>query len=47
MDDLPAARPDARVAALKLGLLAVWAAVSFGGSYFARDLDFTSVESKR
>jgi putative solute:sodium symporter small subunit len=41
MDDLPAARPDARVAALKLGLLAVWAAVGFGGSYFARDLDFT------
>lgn len=42
MDDLPAAgAPDKRVVALKLGLLAVWAAVSFLVPYFARDLDFT------
>lgn len=41
MDDLAAtAPPPPRVLALKLGLLAVWAAVSFGGVYFARDLDF-------
>ena len=26
--------------ALKLGLLALWAAVGFGSVYFARDLDF-------
>jgi putative solute:sodium symporter small subunit len=41
MDDLrsPAER-DLRVRALKLGLLAVWAAVTFGAAYFARALDF-------
>jgi putative solute:sodium symporter small subunit len=32
---------DPRVRALKLGLLAVWAAVSFGACFFARDLEFT------
>jgi putative solute:sodium symporter small subunit len=31
---------DARVLALKAGLLTVWAAVSFGVCYFARDLQF-------
>jgi putative solute:sodium symporter small subunit len=42
MDDLPStAPPPPRVLALKLGLLAVWAAVGFGGVFFARDLDFT------
>jgi putative solute:sodium symporter small subunit len=41
MDDLPdTAPPPPRVLALKLGLLAVWAAVGFGSVYFARDLDF-------
>ena len=39
MDDLPdTAPPPPRVLALKLGLLAVWAIVSFGSVYFARDL---------
>lgn len=40
----PAAHPDLRrprrVLALKLVLLALWAAVSFGACWFARDLDF-------
>ena len=41
MDDLPdTAPPPPRVLALKLALLAVWAAVSFGSVYFARDLEF-------
>jgi putative solute:sodium symporter small subunit len=31
---------DPRVLALKAGLLAVWAAVSFAGCFFARDLQF-------
>ena len=31
---------DPRVLALKAALLAVWAAVSFGVCYFARELDF-------
>jgi putative solute:sodium symporter small subunit len=31
---------DPRVLALKSGLLTIWAAVSFGLSYFARDLHF-------
>ena len=31
---------DPRVLALKAGLLAVWAAVSFGMCFFARDLQF-------
>lgn len=42
MDDLPAAPlRDRRVLTLKLALLAVWAGVSFGSSFFARDLEFT------
>jgi putative solute:sodium symporter small subunit len=42
MDDLPStAPPPPRVLALKLGLLALWAAVSFLPVYFARDLEFT------
>jgi putative solute:sodium symporter small subunit len=31
---------DPRVLALKAGLLAVWAGLSFGCSYFARELSF-------
>ena len=34
-------RLDRRVLALKAGLLAVWAAVSFGTTFFARDLQFS------
>ena len=42
MADLPPTDPPPpRVLALKLGLLAVWAAVGFGSVYFARELDFT------
>ena len=42
MDDLPpTAPPPPRVLALKLALLTLWAAVSFGAVYFARDLDVT------
>jgi putative solute:sodium symporter small subunit len=42
MDDLPpTAPPPPRVLALKLGLLALWAAVGFGSVYFARSLDVT------
>jgi putative solute:sodium symporter small subunit len=42
MDDLAARRPrDARVLALKLALLAAWAAVTFVAGFFARALDFT------
>jgi len=42
MDDLPPNTfRDRRVLALKLGLAALWAAVSFGGCYVARSLDFT------
>jgi len=42
MDDVPPAAPlPPRVLALKLGLLALWAAVSFLPVYFARDLEFT------
>jgi putative solute:sodium symporter small subunit len=33
-------RHDPRVLALKAGLLAIWALVSFGGCFFARDLQF-------
>ncbi|MBC5785864.1 DUF4212 domain-containing protein [Ramlibacter sp. USB13] len=41
MVDLPPTDPPPpRVLALKLGLLALWAAVGFGSVYFARDLDF-------
>jgi putative solute:sodium symporter small subunit len=40
MDEPSTAPPPPRVLALKLGLLAVWAGVSFGSVYFARDLDF-------
>ena len=41
MDDLaPAAERDVRVVALKLGLLSVWAALTFGAAFFARSLDF-------
>ena len=36
----PTDPPPPRVLALKLGLLALWAAVGFGSVYFARDLDF-------
>ena len=36
----PPEKHDPRVLALKLGLLAVWAAASFGVCYFARDLQF-------
>jgi putative solute:sodium symporter small subunit len=44
MDDLRStAPPPPRVLALKLGLLAVWAAVSFLPVYFARELQFTLV----
>ena len=32
---------DPRVLALKCGLLTIWAAVSFGLSFFARDLQFS------
>jgi len=35
----PTDPPPPRVLALKLGLLALWATVSFGAVYFARDLD--------
>jgi putative solute:sodium symporter small subunit len=42
MDDLgPSERLDRRVLALKAGLLAVWATVSFGFVFFARDLQFS------
>jgi putative solute:sodium symporter small subunit len=39
----PAPLPDdnPRVRLLKLALLAVWAVVSFGSCFFARDLEFT------
>jgi len=41
MDDLPSNTfRDRRVLALKLGLAALWVAVSFGASFFARQLDF-------
>jgi len=40
MDEPATALPPPRVLALKVGLLAVWAAVAFGPVYFARDLDF-------
>jgi putative solute:sodium symporter small subunit len=41
MDELPSTAPQpARVLALKLGLLALWAVVSFGSVFFARSLDF-------
>jgi putative solute:sodium symporter small subunit len=41
MDELPPAAPQRRrVLALKLGLLALWAVVSFGSVFFARSLDF-------
>ncbi len=40
MDEPSTAPPPPRVLALKLGLLAVWAAVAFGSVYFARDLHF-------
>jgi putative solute:sodium symporter small subunit len=33
-------RHDPRVLALKAGLLALWAVVSFGFTFFARDLQF-------
>jgi putative solute:sodium symporter small subunit len=33
-------RHDPRVLALKAGLLAVWAIVTFGFCFFARDLEF-------
>jgi putative solute:sodium symporter small subunit len=36
----PLEKHDPRVLALKAGLLAVWAAISFGCVYFARDLSF-------
>ena len=42
MDDQAATEPlDRRVLALKAGLLAAWAAVSFGAIFFARDLQFS------
>ena len=41
MDEPSTAPPPPRVLALKLGLLVVWVAVSFGAVYFARDLDVT------
>jgi putative solute:sodium symporter small subunit len=42
MDELPSTPPQPqRVLALKLGLLALWAVVSFGSVFFARSLDFT------
>jgi putative solute:sodium symporter small subunit len=41
VDQSSTAPPPPRVLALKLGLLAVWAAVSFLPVYFARDLRFT------
>ena len=37
----PTAPPPPRVLALKLGLLAVWALVSFVPVFFARELEFT------
>jgi putative solute:sodium symporter small subunit len=40
-DQRSTAPPPPRVLALKLGLLAVWAAVSFLPVYFARDLQFS------
>jgi putative solute:sodium symporter small subunit len=41
MDDLPSNTfRDRRVLALKLGLAALWVAVSFGACFFARELDF-------
>jgi putative solute:sodium symporter small subunit len=40
MDDLPLSTlRDRRVLSLKLGLLVLWIAVSFGACYFARQLD--------
>jgi putative solute:sodium symporter small subunit len=42
MDDQATTEPlDRRVLALKAGLLAVWALVSFGACFFARDLQFS------
>ncbi|WP_430300203.1 DUF4212 domain-containing protein [Ramlibacter paludis] len=42
MDDQGTTEPlNRRVFALKAGLLAVWALVSFGACYFARDLRFS------
>lgn len=42
MDDQGTTEPlDRRVLALKGGLLAAWALVSFGACYFARDLQFS------
>lgn len=37
-------RRDPRVLALKAGLLAAWAVVSFGSCYFARDLGFSLLQ---
>ena len=37
-------RLDRRVLALKAGLLAAWAVVSFGATFFARDLQFSMAE---
>lgn len=45
MDDLHTTEPlNRRVLALKVGLLAAWALVSFGSCYFARDLDFSMAQ---
>jgi putative solute:sodium symporter small subunit len=41
VDSSSTAPPPPRVLALKLGLLAVWAAVGFLPVYFARELQFT------
>lgn len=42
MDDQEISRPyDRRVLALKAVLLGVWASVSFGVCFFARELNFT------
>lgn len=40
MDELPSTPLPRSVLALKLGLLALWAGVSFGSVFFARSLDF-------
>jgi len=45
MDDQRTTEPlDGRVLALKAGLLALWALVSFGSCYFARELQFSLAE---
>jgi len=46
VQDAATTRYDLGPAALKLGLAALWIAVSFGACYFARQLDFTQRQAR-